>query len=499
MRNYPEWCISFLAITSIGAIIVPLNSLWKGAEMTYGLQDSGTKLLFCDGERLGYAADALKQLQIPAIVCHNDKGVASPTAKVHQYNAVVGERRGQPAPPFPAHLGRDDIAAIFYTSGSTGNPKGVCQTHRGITDQIWGGVEIYSAFAKQLGMPETEAKQSALVCAVPLFHVTGSHHIFLSAMMSQSKLVLMYKWDPLEALKMIDEHKPQKWNGVPTMVQDLMEHPDFDKYDTSSMKNLGGGGAPTPQSQVEKVSKKFTGGAKASNGYGLTETNGGICGISGAEYSKRPTSCGQPQPLMEVCIANEVTEDGEMELVPAANTRGELCIRGSLVMQEYWGLPKKTASSLVQVPSKGGGWFRTGDIAMLDEEGYIFIVDRIKDLIIRGGENIGCAEVESVFFTHPAVLEVSCFGLKDTRLGERVGVCVVIKDSATFADATPAALLAHVLDSNLLAKFKIPQAADIFVQREKLDRGETGKILKRQIRLRFNEMVSKAAGTSSKM
>ena len=230
-------------------------------------------------------------------------------------------------------------------------------------------------------------------------------------------------------------------------------------------------GAPTPVSQVDKVSKKFKGGSSAGNGYGLTETNGGICAISGEDYKRRPTSCGQPLPLIEAIVVDDAgpNDDGSYKYIAIPKQRGELLIRGALVMKEYWNKPKKTADSLVAVRGHGGGWFRTGDIAEIDEENYIFIVDRLKDLIIRGGENISCAEVESSFYGHPSVLECSVFGMKDQRLGERVGICIVLKQNV-HPKVSKREFIEHA--GQTLAKFKIPEVKDMFIQYEKLDRGE---------------------------
>jgi long-chain acyl-CoA synthetase len=381
MRNYPEWIIAFLAIMCVGGVVCPLNSLWKESEMEYGLADSGTKVLFCDAERLVYAKSALSKLQIPAIVCRGSggSGGSGGATYTNTYTNVVGRRRGETLPSYPSSLTIDSTAAIFYTSGSTGNPKGVCQTHRGMTNQIYQPIAL--RMLQGNSTPLKQQAQQAIICPVPLFHVTGCHHLFLSALTSGSRLILMYKWDAGEALKLIERERPTSWTGVPTQVQDLMEHPDFAKYDTSSLKRLGGGGAPTPVSQVEKVKNKFKGGGSAGNGYGLTETNGGICTIFGDDYRKRPTSCGQPLPLVEVIVViagEQNTEDGSYKFIATPNTRGELLIRSALVMKEYWNKPKKNQESLVAVDNgKGGGWFRTGDIAELDSENYIYIVDRL--------------------------------------------------------------------------------------------------------------------------
>jgi acyl-CoA synthetase (AMP-forming)/AMP-acid ligase II len=248
--------------------------------------------------------------------------------------------------------------------------------------------------------------------------------------------------------------------------------------------------------QVGKVAKTFAKNKKktgASNGYGLTETNGGICSIALDEFAKRPTSCGQAQPLVDVLVAEEGA-GGELLRLAKLGARGELLIRGSLVMRGYWNKPQKTTASLVAVRGEGAGWFRSGDVATVDADGFIHIVDRIKDLIIRGGENISCAVVESAFYSLHTVMECAAFGLADKRLGERVGLCVVVKPSA--ASPSAAELLRHVVDGKLLASFKVPLAADVFVQREQLTRGETGKILKREIREHFN---AKAVAPRSKL
>jgi long-chain acyl-CoA synthetase len=233
----------------------------------------------------------------------------------------------------------------------------------------------------------------------------------------------------------------------------------------------------------------------AANGYGLTETNGGICNIAGDQYLKRDGSCGEPMPLMRVCVVDEDSADGaQKRVLRGSGQRGELLIRGALNMREYWNKPEQTKHALVDLGGEyGSGWFCTGDVAELDADGFIYIVDRKKDLIIRGGENISCSEVESALYTHPAVLECAVFGLKDPRLGERVGACVVLKPGSS---ATVTELLGHVASAKLLAQFKLPLAADVFLQREQLLRGETGKILKREIREHFNALLEHKAPSS---
>ena len=348
MRNYPEWPIAFIAITAIGAVAVPMNSLWKSKELKYGLEDSGAKVVICDEQRYGYMSSSIKELGIVAI------GVRTSVTPRNFERIVIDYRNTRM--PLCHDLRTDDVGAIFYTSGTTGFPKGVVQTHRGICNQL--STVLVVDHIRSIAAPPTTGKpeQPCMICPVPLFHVTASHHIFLSSASRGAKLVLMYKWDAGQALKLIQSERPNSWTGVPTMVQDLMEHPDFDKYDTSSLKSIGGGGAPTPASQVKKTAKKFKSGSPGQ-GYGLTETNGGICFNNGEDYIKRPTSCGRPYSIVDVCVVKLVDGDdpkdevGDVCLteVSGANQVGELVIKSPLVMSHYFNKLNKTANSIVKV------------------------------------------------------------------------------------------------------------------------------------------------------
>eukprot|EP00658_Telonema_sp_P-2_P015903 TRINITY_DN16146_c0_g2_i1.p1 TRINITY_DN16146_c0_g2~~TRINITY_DN16146_c0_g2_i1.p1 ORF type:complete len:309 (-),score=64.82 TRINITY_DN16146_c0_g2_i1:143-1069(-) len=295
------------------------------------------------------------------------------------------------------------------------------------------------------------------------------------------KTVLMRKWDAGRALKLIESEKVTGWTGVPTMVQDMMEHPDFDADKVKTLKGVGGGGAPTPPSQVSKSNQKFK--SDPSQGYGLTETNGAVCSISGAAYLANPTSCGMPFPFVQACIldpdSSRVLPDGSI---------GELCFKGPLVMSHYWNKPKATDDAIVEAPGLGKGWFRSGDIGNIDEQGYVYIRDRAKDIIIRGGENISCAEVEGSFFAAASefVMECAAFGIKDARLGEEVGVMVYLKPQT---DISAPDLVERVVNTKLLAKFKVPLAKNVVFTRVPLPRGATGKILKRQIRDTVNKQL----------
>lgn len=280
-------------------------------------------------------------------------------------------------------------------------------------------------------------------------------------------MTIMEKWDAGQALMLIEREKATGWTGVPTMVQDMMEHPDFSKYDLSSLKVVGGGGAPTPKAQVYKVNKMFKMIGRPSQGYGLTETNGAVAVNTGDAYVLKPTSTGKPFPIVEAkCVdldTGKTVKTGE---------RGELYVRSTLVMTEYWNNPKATAEAVT--PDR---WFKTGDVAILDEEGFIHIVDRAKQIIIRGGENISCAEVEAALFQNSAVMEACVFGLPDERLGEKVGVMIMTKPGEKVTREE-----LHATAKGLLASFKVPQAKDIFISDQPLARGATGKIQKREIR-----------------
>ena len=488
MRNYPEWVLAFLAAQKLGAVGVPVNSWWTGPEMEYGLADSGSKVLVCDQERFDdcQKVGCLARLGVTAVLVRPKSAACARTAVTSGsavlFDELVSARDGEASPDWGTHVAKDAPAVIMYTSGTTGNPKGVVQTHRGILTQLKTAVlGDYIAYAS--GAPEP-THQYCMIATVPLFHVTGSHHIFLSTLAKGGKLVLLYKWDPAQALAAIERERVTHWTGVPTMVQELLALPGFEAADTSSLKSLGSGGAAASTTMVKSMAKKMPKTA-GGQGYGLTEVNGGCCYISGAEYLAKPASTGKPIWYMQAR-----TNDGNGGInVLGANglPRGELQLRGALTMREYWNKPAATLASI-----DADGWFSTGDVAEIDADGFVFIVDRVKDLVIRGGENISCTEVEQCVYEHPAVFEATVFGLPDKRLGEIVGVQVYLRSGATL-DA--AELIAFLKDKGKLAKFKMPEKV-VFTS-QPLARGATGKIQRREIKAKVAEQLGLVQQTSS--
>jgi len=319
------------------------------------------------------------------------------------------------------------------------------------------------------GEPLPAFPQAGILVGVPLFHATGLHAILLASYYPGRKVVLMKKWDATKALELIQKEKITRFTGVPTMSYEMMNHPDFDKYDTSSMLDVGGGGAAFKASFAKEIMGKFKK-ARGNQGWGMTETNSVGTYNGGRGYLKHPESCGRAHLMMEVCAIDTSTLE---PLGP--NGIGELCIRGAAVMSEYYKKPAKTAEAL-HIDRDGKLWMRTGDIGRVNEDGFVFIMDRLKDMIIRGGENISCAEVESKVYEHPSVAEVAVFGMPDDRLGETVAAAMTFKPGAK-----PATVQEIIDVCSALAKFKVPSHVFVWPERE-LPKGATGKIHKKTIK-----------------
>ena len=480
MRNYPEWVFSYWAIVSIGAACVGMNAWWTADEMKYGLADSRPKVLICDSERLERVAPSLDELNADAplhvISVRHDGDLPSGVVRWSDVIDPTTAPAGLPA----ADIDPDDDACIFYTSGTTGFPKGAQLTHRGsihnLLDLAFMNAVAVSAGAKVAAAsgspapaapeaapdPSDPPKQNVFMAPTPLFHVTANNCLLHPATISGSRIVFTYKWDAGRALELIEREGVTNFSGVPTMSREMLMHPDWSKRDTSTLMGMGGGGAPLQPDLVDKIDKSLAGGAP-STGYGLTETHGIVTANSGALYTLKPSSCGRVVPVLD---ARLIDDEGDEVTGPGA--RGELCVRGAVVIKGYLNRPEETADGIRD------GWFRTGDIATIDDDGFVFIVDRAKDMVLRGGENVYCSEVESVIYEHPDVAEAAVFGVPDERLGEVVGVAIVRAPGASLDEAG----LATFLDGKL-AKFKIPERVWFM---DELPRNANGKFVKRELR-----------------
>lgn len=462
MRNYPEWLMIYWACVSTGVTAVGMNAWWVEDEMEYGLADSAPKALFCDEERLNRFFNIRNKIPDLAVV-----GVR--LNKSHpgtvDYADVLETGGGLPN----VAIEPDQDACIFYTSGTTGHPKGAQLTHRGCVHNI-----MNMAFGGQLAMltscrlnnleppaPESVSPMSALV-TTPLFHVAANNCLAHITTLAGGKLVFMYRWEAGEALKLIEAERVSNLTGVPVMTREVVTHPDFEKYDTSSLQSVSGGGAQVQPDLVHRVAKTVET-ARPGTGYGMTETCGGITSIIGEFFIDKPESCGPAMPTFEVKVV-----DADGKKLPEGEP-GELWVRGASVIKGYINQKDATAETITD------GWLHTGDIARIDEHGFIFIVDRVKDMVLRGGENVYCSEVEAVLHKLDQVAECSVFGVEDDRLGEEVGASIFLTPGADVSvDSIREFCLAH------MAKHKVPRY--IWFSAEPLPRNASGKFLKRELR-----------------
>jgi acyl-CoA synthetase (AMP-forming)/AMP-acid ligase II len=459
MRNQPAWLVAFAAILRCGAVCVPLNSWGLRGELQYALQDSGSRLLLCDEPRLDTLREDLAREQRATIV-------VGAQGALPEYCLSYEDLIGAPAAPVPVlEVDPDAPAMILYTSGTTSRAKGAVSSHRAICQALT-ALDFQGAFCamsspERIGVVINSGFAPTTLAAVPLFHVSGLHAQFLSALRSGRRLMLMYKWDVERAIDLIRDERCTQFNGAPVMMQQLLASPRFGTEHTASLFGLGLGGGASSASVLDdmlKIKPDVIGGA----GYGLTESNGIGAAIGGDQFVYKPATAGWALPIVDIRIG-----DGP-DQPQSAGTRGVIWLRSPTLMSAYWNLPEATAQTLRD------GWLDTGDIGHLDDEGFLHITGRVKELINRGGENISAAEIETCILDMPGVLEAAAFAIADPLLGEAVGLAVHGQASTLPQEAQVCAFIAE-----RLAGYKVP--TQVFRVLDPLPRNATGKVLKAQL------------------
>ena len=453
MRNSPAWIALYMGIVMAGGVATLLNGWWQAEELAAAIAEVDCALVFADAPR----AQRLAGIATPVVTIDDARPLAEALAVV--------TATGQPDTPLPA-VAATDHATILFTSGSTGQSKGALADHRGVVQGIFNYLAqalMMLGIATADGNPPTE--QPSTLLTLPLFHVTAEIPVMLQSFAMGRKLVLMPKWDAKEAMRLIQAERISYFVGVPLMSFEILTHPDRGAYDLSTVTDFAAGGAPRPVDHVRRIEAEMGGGAPLI-GYGLTETNAVGTGNWRSNYLAKPDSAGRPSaPLVELAILDDAGAP-----LPQGE-RGEIGIRSICNFLGYWNRPEATAACMT-----ADGFSRTGDIGYLDADGYLFIVDRAKDIIIRGGENIAAQEVEAALYAHPAVAEAAVIGLADERLGEVTGAILHLREPVA-PEALQAFLAEHI------AAFKIP--ARIWLSPDPLPRLGTEKIDKVALRNRY--------------
>jgi long-chain acyl-CoA synthetase len=512
-QNNPEWCLTFWATVSTGAILVGLNGWWKADEILYGLQDSGAKVLVADAKRFERVADRLSEAPDLTHVLLIDAGpddfpmAAASGVKLQRFDELDVE----PSDGFPdTPIAEDDAAVIFYTSGTTGKPKGAISTHRSMIANLQN--TLFSTMAGAMANPDAGSAPASTrgrasergpgpsgrraenarrspsgpapeapragdmpngaptvsLLTSPLFHVSGCHSNLVVGLLAGVRLVIPEgRFDPVQVLRLIADHRVTVWATVPTMVWRVCEHPARQDYDTSSVTTVAFGGSPSADELQRKVAETFPNVRSTSNAYGLTETSSVATVISGSDAKRKPHSVGPPVPTVELRIM-----DAGGRVLGVGET-GEVCVRGPILMKGYWNKPEATAEAI-----DGDGFLHTGDIGHVDDEGYLTITDRKKDMIIRGGENIYCVEIENRLVEHPAIADAAVIGVPHPELGEEVKAVVQVDHGAEGESLTADDVRRWVAAE--LADFKVP--AHVELRTEPLPRNASGKLLKNVLR-----------------
>ena len=464
MRNYPEWMIAFSAVVLSGAVVVPLNSWGQAAELEYALIDCDAKLAFFDQQRYNHVADKLGALGVTAVVAKADGNIDHAI----DFAALVAAGAGKTAED--TAMDAEDMAMIMYTSGTTGHPKGAVSCHRNVCQTIY-NFEFGATCSAMTDLDPImkmleRGFDSKVLLALPLFHVSGCYSVLLLSLRAGRSIVVMHKWDKIKALQTIEAERVTILSAVPTMLMEVLEAPEWDDYNTESMFSFGAGGAAQPPRLAEEIYAKLPDGFPGT-GYGMTESN--ACGFAatGGVYAYKPDSTGCIAPIVDARI---VDENGN-EL--AVGERGEVHLKSPTVVKGYCNKPEATEESFVD------GWLITGDVGYLDDEGFLFITDRIKDMIIRGGENIYSVEVEGAILSHKGIEEAAAFGVPHEKLGEELAIALVLKPGV---ELTEADVQAHIAEQ--LAKYKVP--AHVYFEAE-MPKNAAQKIMKKPLKEKYSK------------
>ncbi len=470
-QNNPEWCLTFWGTVNLGGILVGLNGWWTTDEILYGLEDSGAKVLVVDPKRLERIADQLDEIAAERVyVIGADAALVSSHPKLHDFNELTAD----PSDAQPdVELTEADKAVIFYTSGTTGRPKGAISTHRNMIANLQntvfvitagGMIEAAAVEAGRMSPPPPGGGQPVSLFTSPLFHVSGCHSTLVVGMLGGMRLVMpVGRFDPPTAFELIQDEGVQIWATVPTMIWRACEHPARHDYDTSSVVSVSFGGSPSADELQRKIRETFPNVRGTTNAYGLTESSSVATCLSGEDALVRSDSVGLPMPTVDIAIEGA----GGAHLAP--NQTGEILIKGPIIMAGYWNKPEATATTVID------GWLHTGDVGHLSEDGYLYVTDRAKDMIIRGGENIYCVEIENRLVEHPAIADAAIIGVPHPSLGEEVKAVIQVEAGHSITEDEVREWV-----RGTLAEFKVPTYVEL--RDEKLPRNASGKLLKNALR-----------------
>ena len=465
--NCIEWVLSAFATAAAGGVAVALNTSWGPQDVAFALSNSGAKFLVIHEELLPVVAALLEQGNTGGLkriyVIGSGQLPGRPTAPF-----ATLEQRGAAPPRVP--IDETDPFVVVYTSGTTGRAKGCITTHLGTVAQVNSMVlsavldKATAAEAGSAAGPDAAPAEHALLATSPLFHVSGLHSGICSALATKSKVVFLRgRFDPIEVLSLIESERITAWGGVPTMIHRVLTCERFADFDISSLRSVAIGGAPLRPATLELAQRLLGQRLRIGHGYGMTEAHGSVTMNAGRALAERPGSVGTAHPLLDI----KVVDSAGAEV--AAGRRGEIVIRGVTVTPGYWADPDATASAMRD------GWLYTGDLGAFDDEGYLYLQDRLKDLIIRGGENIATIEIEHCLAEHPAVGEAAVFGVPDVDLGERIGAAVVLADGADVSVVE--------LQEFVTAKLGRPRTPEkVWITSVPLPRNDLGKVPKARLR-----------------